>query len=92
MTIERVPVAKFPVEWCAKVFEDVMSVLGQYGRVYVVFIKVLGRPVVEPRDKKWCEEYCLSDEEFEAYVHSLKALVKENRLTPPRPEGRGLRL
>jgi|GEM_PF-2531339 len=84
----RIPVAKLPIEWYAKVFEDIMSVLGQQSKVYVVLIKVLGRPVVEPRDKKWYEKYCLSDEEFETYVHNLKTLVKENRLIVcPCPEG-----
>jgi len=81
----RVPVARLPAEWYAKIFEDVASVLRQHGRAHVVFNKVLGRPVVEPRDKKWCEKHCLSDEEFETYVHNLKALVKENKLTTSPP-------
>jgi len=80
VTIERVPVAKLPIEWYAKIFEDMVSVLRQYRKVYIVFNKVLGKPVVEPRNDKWCERYCLSDEEFETYVHNLKTLVKENKV------------
>lgn len=71
----RGPVTRTPVGWNSKVFEDVAEAVSRGGKPYVVFNRLFGRPVVDPRDSAWCEKYCVSDEEFEAYVKELQKII-----------------
>lgn len=68
----RVPIVRFPVSEYVKVLEDVLSVLGESRNYQVVFVRVVGEPLVTPRRSDWCKKFCVGEEEFMEYVELIK--------------------
>lgn len=92
----RVPLARLPVDEYVRVVGDALSAMAPgYSGFTIVYNRVVGRPLVEPRSAEWCERFCLGEEEYGEYVRRVGevvlALLRSRSQTgtgPPRP-GRG---
>ena len=61
----RIPIAKnLTLRTLPQALKEVEPILKHLGdRVYVIVNPLLGPPITDPRDRKWCEEYCWPSEE-----------------------------
>jgi len=80
----RVPVARGVINKSLDELHDVLKILKQHSKLYVVVQPLLSIPVVNPRSIEWCEKYCGSSREELYRVASIlrdlgfdKVYVKE---------------
>ncbi|MEM3964157.1 MAG: anaerobic ribonucleoside-triphosphate reductase activating protein [Thermofilaceae archaeon] len=73
----RVPVTRVPTDGYVEALKRVEQVLEGYRNVYIVFRRIYGRPVVEPRSDEWCNAFCVrNEEEYRRREEELRSLVQ----------------
>lgn len=77
----RIPVARLPTHYYARVLETVGSVIGDRANCRVVLRRIYGRPVVVPRSEEWCRSYCVDEEDYQLRAKEIESLA-HRYLTP----------
>ncbi|MEM4923518.1 MAG: radical SAM protein [Ignisphaera sp.] len=74
----RVLVTRIPIDEYIKVIKSIGDIIKGYRNIHIVFRRIYGKPLVEPRIDDWCTAFCVRDEEeYRRKEEELRSLIQQ---------------